>query len=54
VPNGIKTIRCKRVYKRKIGVGDKVEAFNAWLVVKGFTLKDVIDYEETFFICSHA
>lgn len=37
VPNGIKQIGCKWVYKRKRGVDEKVETFKAKLVGKGFT-----------------
>jgi hypothetical protein len=36
VPNGIKQIGCKWVYKRKRGVDEKVETFKAKLVGKGF------------------
>ena len=37
VPNGIKPVGCKSVYKRKRGVDEKVETFKARLVAKGYT-----------------
>ena len=48
LPQGVKPISCKWVYKRKKGVDGKVETYKARLVAKGYSQKSSFDYEETF------
>ena len=48
LPESVRPIGCKWIYKKKRGVDGKVETFKARLVAKGYTQKEEVDYEETF------
>ena len=45
---GIKSIRCKWVFKKKRGTDGKVETYKAHLVAKGYRQCYGIDYDEIF------
>ncbi|TYJ99632.1 gag/pol protein [Cucumis melo var. makuwa] len=48
LPEGVKPIGCKWIYKRKKDSAGKVQTFKARHVAKGYTHREVVDCEETF------
>ena len=46
LPKDKKTIGCKWVYKRKVGVDGSVERYKARLVAKGYSQQHGLDYDE--------
>ncbi|RVW65786.1 Retrovirus-related Pol polyprotein from transposon TNT 1-94 [Vitis vinifera] len=48
LPEGVKPIGCKWIFKTKWDSKDNIVRHKAHLVAKGFTQKECIDYKETF------
>ena len=52
LPENKLPIGCKWIYKTKFNADGSVDKYKAILVAKGYSQKEVIDYEDTFGACS--
>ena len=47
-PDGVKTIECKWIFKKKMDTDGNIHIYKARLVAKGFCQVQGVDYDETF------
>ena len=47
-PDGVRTIECKWIYKKKKAMDGNVHIYKARLVAKGFRQVQGVEYDETF------
>ena len=47
-PEGCKVVNCKWVFKTKLGPNSQVKHYKAYLVAKGFSQVEDIDFNETY------